>query len=232
MIYLSASSIRDFLACSKRFYFRTNEPEEATKSPEAIAGTIVHKIIELHWDKQSPEDPAVQEEIEKQLSVFDNFSIDVSRIENCLYTFYSAIPEVKGRLHQSDLREFYFKEKISPNITMSGKMDWVIPDEGYIIDWKTGNTKTNISNDIQFIIYYTMFQKIFGKPAREIVQVNLSTQKISWFYPSKKYIDTLFNDIIPMIAKEVQHKRFNREGYYNGACYRCDFISICNKDFE
>ncbi len=227
MIYLSASSIRDFIHCSKMFYYRTNFSEEAVDTPEAIVGTIVHKAIEDHWKSY---DQAMQYCKFKATE----FNLDLrswAKIEASMTAFFSLIPEIYGKLKDNDLKEYKFKEKIGEDVTLVGKMDRIIVDDGIVIDWKTGKTKNVIDNDIQFIIYYMMYNRAFGKFPGAVYQISLSGKNIITAYqPNKEYINALFNHIIPSIVERVKKNKFNKEGYFNNSCYSCNYIGLCNKD--
>ena len=49
-IYLSASSIADFIKCSKMVEYRIKKPFPEVKSREMILGTIMHSVIEKGWE--------------------------------------------------------------------------------------------------------------------------------------------------------------------------------------
>jgi len=223
MIYLSASSIRDFIACSKRFYYRKNFSEESVETQDASAGTIVHKLLELHWKNCD-----FESDFNKLTTEYDLDNDRQQKALKCLDNYKTS--SIREKLKDNDLTEFYFKEKIQNGVVLVGKIDRIVVDDAIVIDWKTGITKKNISNDIQFIVYYTMYKKIFGSYPSALLQVNLAKGDISTFYPSKDYIDTLYDQIIPKMIGQIKSKRYYKEGYYNGSCYFCPFIGICSKD--
>lgn len=224
IIRLSASSIKDFVKCSKMFYFRNTIPEEAFNTQEASVGTICHKLIEKHWDGSD-----FTADKEKLLLEYAVDSAGAERLNKCLNNFNSGTFDfLRSRFSEEDKREFYFQEKIDSEVTISGRMDYIINKNNIVIDWKTGATKKNLSNDIQFIIYYTMYNKIFGRyPA--VYQASLLKNECDLFMPRQEYIDVLYDEIIPNILLAVSTKGYFREGYFNGACYNCNFIASCSK---
>ena len=56
MIRLSQSSIKDFLECSQRFWYRTNMKEMAKVNKHVVFGSIAHEAIE----KFTEPGPAIQ----------------------------------------------------------------------------------------------------------------------------------------------------------------------------
>jgi CRISPR/Cas system-associated exonuclease Cas4 (RecB family) len=226
MIKLSASSIRDFLKCSKMYYYRKSSPEESIDTQEATTGRIVHEVLEKHWDSDKEQVELAEERI-KECNI-DAYGEE--KIMTCLETYRKQIPDIRKILKPNDRVEFYFSEQLTWDVCLVGKMDRVVTDDESVIDWKTGRTKNFINNDIQFIVYYTMYKKIFGKYPRGVYQVNLSSAKVSSFQPDKEYINTLFNSIIPMIVERTNKRKLYKEGYFNGSCYNCSFIGVCSKD--
>jgi RecB family exonuclease len=197
-VFLSPSSIKDFLHCSRMFYYRKNNPEESVSTQDANIGTVVHAVTEKYWDNQEASVDYVTKQI-KELSIDGDGS---RKIYERLDTFYNKIPEVTRTLKHNDLIELYFEEKLTDNVVIRGKMDRVIVDDDVVIDWKTGTTKKNINNDVQFILYYVMYQKIFGHYPSAVKQVNLAKAEVSLFYPTKEYINTLLNEVSPTLLTE------------------------------
>ena len=58
---LSASSIKDYLECPKRFWYRTNQRDKSKVSGHVVFGSIVHEAIEEFDDAKSAIDWAVVE---------------------------------------------------------------------------------------------------------------------------------------------------------------------------
>ncbi len=214
MIYLSMSSIKDFLRCSKMFYYRKNYAEEAVDALEASVGTVVHKIIETY--PTGPYDPQVLATLVREKDIDLSGEVKLLRL---LDNYYTKFPHILEKMKpETDKSEFYFQEKISGDVTLAGKMDYILRDEHIVYDWKTGQTKRDISNDIQFIIYYTVYQ------------VNLNKCEETLYIPRKIYIDALYEQIIPKIVSAIQNKEYFKEGYFNGSCFRCNFIAVCARD--
>lgn len=232
MITLSQSSISDYLACSQRYKYRLTMPEEAHPTQEMSVGNIVHKALEMKWGADR------NDRYQFTMSLASEYNIDISgidRINECLLAYDSwfvggEVGDLYRRFSDNDLCEYYFKEKLYDDVYINGKIDRIVTDGDIVIDWKTGSTqRTYLGTDIQSILYYMMYNKIFGKYPQVMV-VNLLKQKLVAFQPNKKYIDTLMNSIIPMIVYQIKNKVFYKEGYFNYSCRNCPYIGICDKD--
>lgn len=205
-----------------RHYFRLRESENAFVYQEAQVGTMVHKALELHphdWSK-------ALEYTTQQLKVLGIEKKGWDRAIACLDIFYNEL-EIHTLFSEEDLVEYRFKEKISDDIYLVGKMDRIIPSLHAIYDWKTGSDrKKNISNDIQCIIYYKMYQRIFHASPK-VFLVYLGTGEVIQFYPKQEYIDELFNGIIPKMVHQIKSNSYYKEGFFNGGCWRCSYREMC-----
>lgn len=222
MIYLSQSSIYDFLICSQRYKFRIFDAESAEKTLGDTAqniGSAVHNIVELYWQHR---DNIAVKTIEKTYKITEASSL--KSIDICLNNFYTTIsPLLSGR----DLIEFPFKVRFNKDAFIVGRMDRVT-DDGILFDWKTSyNVPDSIDKNLQFILYYWAYKKMFKKEPKDIFLVSLSKNKLLKFNLNKQYYDELIENIIPAIIKEIQAGLFYKEGIYKGACEHCAFNKIC-----
>lgn len=225
MIRLSASKIKSFIRCSKMFQLQYDFPEEAVDPQDAAVGTIVHNLIEYFPDGKGYEEHA--EELIKERAIDLDGQLKIYR---SMKSYSNNFADLLAKMNpENDIKEFYFQEKLLPDVILSGRIDYIIKEDDIVLDWKTGTTKRDISNDPQFIIYYTMYQKIFGRYPT-VYQVSLAKGELNTFYPRKIYIDTLYNSIIPKIIRAMETKDYHKEGYFNGSCYRCSFIGLCSKE--
>jgi len=226
MIKLSASMIKDYISCSQRAYYRFNFPEESTEINEVAVGNIVHKVLESEWNNY---DRAVDLSIKllHQYNLISNSTLYAEeKILKCLGNFFNLMPEI---LDGSDFIEYRFdiKYKNRNDIRLVGKIDRVTKD-GIIFDWKTSyQTPESIDNDIQFIYYYIAYTNIFNTTPTNLFLVSLINNEMIRFNPKEYFIDTVWNELIPMIADSIKKKHFYREGMYNNNCEQCPFQSIC-----
>lgn len=216
MIYLSASSIKDFIDCPLRLKFRS-EVETRDLNSGLIVGTRVHHLIEKYWNHPD------------FLNVTKKEILDLNQEEQlkagiCLYSFNRNYLSL---LSEKDRVELEFKLPLSKNVSIVGKMDRILPN-GVVIDWKTNTKAPNkVDNDVQFIIYYWAYTQLYNTPPAQVLNINLFQDKITSFYKTESY-DFLFNEIIPYILKCIKDKKYPHLGYYNGSCYNCQFKSYCH----
>lgn len=225
MIYLSQSSISDFISCSQRYKFRIYDSDSADiakgDSNQGI-GTAVHNIIEKAWRKY---DKGVVDETLTRLDITNPAS--KKKLSICLNNFYSNISPM---LSKDDLREYSFKIKYSNDVYIVGRMDLVTSD-GIIFDWKTTfNPPEKIDNDIQFILYHWAYKKLFNKLPKDIYYVALLKNKLVKFSVNSIYYSELIDNIIPKLITSVREKNFYKEGLFKGICGNCPFQRVCIKE--
>jgi CRISPR/Cas system-associated exonuclease Cas4 (RecB family) len=101
-VYLSASSIKDFMACPQKVLYRIKKPFPEVKNKEMIIGNIAHSAIEKGWhDKKAAyrvvHDLALEEGLSKA---------DVTQLEFCIDIFFLNFSHLVGK---GDLIEYRFK---------------------------------------------------------------------------------------------------------------------------
>ena len=227
MIKLSASSIKDYLSCPNKFYFRTvaqkGDEELAIQTPEMQAGTIVHKIIETCWNREL-EGRKTGIRMSKDLP--DNMK---ERVDRCLNNFYKMrVLE----LNKYDYIERRFSIPYSSPIEyrIVGMFDRVSLKNNCMWDWKTGEEYVkNIDNDIQFIIYYNSYVNLYGKKPDALFYVSLYYNRLIRFNYKKSLTDELYNEIIPSMLTSIKKELFYRKGIFDRAntCNYCSYKKIC-----
>lgn len=226
MIYLSYSSITDFLDCSKRYYYRTAFSEKSIATQDMAVGSIVHKVIEQSLTRSK------DESFVELIRLCDEYSVDGtgrSKAMGCLTNYFDL--SISSLLKEHDLVEYVFEEKILPDVTIRGKIDRIIIDEGILVDWKTGDVrKKSISSDIQFIIYNRVYKSIFKKEPKASFLVALQKGELIPYIPNREYSEALFQEVIPSIVSRIKARDFTREGYFTSKCFRCSFLNICGKE--
>jgi ATP-dependent helicase/DNAse subunit B len=220
MIKLSASSIKDWLQCPARYYYRVNYPESSIPTEGMALGTVVHKVIEDNWN--NVDNGILQaEELIKEYGIKNK-----QKVFNCLDNFYYNYSLL---LFENDRIEEYFKYKVDTDCELVGKMDRI--SNGVIYDWKTTSSVTSfIDNDPQFIIYYTAYKKLFNKNPIAVYYINLADNRVVQFKPSE-YIEILYNEIIPSMIKGINQSDFYKKGLFDKfSCRNCNFKKICRED--
>ena len=168
MIYLSATFIKDFLACSYRAKLRRDVPESAIINDEAIFGGIVHEAIE----KFTEYDPALEFCLSEwdRIKNTNNFMKEDKKppksFRKMLQGYFEKIyPNLNPDGFKKVRLEHKFEVSWGKGVTLIGKMDRVeTGDFTEIYDWKTSMKPPDIYDlsDLQFYIYYIAHKMIHG----------------------------------------------------------------------
>lgn len=223
MIYLSASAIKDFLSCERKYWYRRYASDLSEPSEFLARGNAVHKVIETYWD--DPENGLFF------LSTADMGSpFDLTRAEMNLKTFYNNFSTM---LSEDDLIEHKFKIKYSDNVYLVGKFDRIITKTGVVIDWKTNRSvPRDISNDPQFILYYYAYTELCNSSPSAVYFASLTNGKLIRFNFEQVKLDILLNQIIPSIISNIENKIFNPTGLYRDrTCTYCPFKEHCHNKY-
>lgn len=175
-ITLSASRIKLFTSCERKYYYEYVEEVKKPKHPAALVGSAVHKTIErvyrefgnpidiFHqcWDEQRAENP---ETVPTQTHYNDGIKM-VTR-----YEFAKREP-----LDMEVYFKLPFPNKSHPICYIQGYIDHIY-DEG-LVDLKTSKRKPLqglLNHDPQFIIYGWAYEQLYGKQPELISWHHLRT---------------------------------------------------------
>ncbi len=219
-VYLSASSIADFIKCSQKVMYRIKKPIKEVQSKEMIVGTISHFAIEKGWDNRDRAISIVRDEAKRYPLVK---KADIVHMEFMMDVFFLNF---RPKLGEQDIIEHRFKLPLYDDVFIVGKMDRI--SQGGIWDWKTsGKLPTKLGNDVQCIIYDWAFQKQFGKKANSIVVAGLSTGELVPYKEDRRCVNEIFTNIIPRMIKTIRHDTYERLGMFNHSCFRCPWKEGC-----
>ncbi len=216
---ISASSIADYLACSQKVKFRLSSPEQQEQTPEMLAGTIVHELIEKHadWDIAYS---AMEVKI-KQYNLDRSMEARVIKSVDNYFEYFQQFTT------KEDVIEYKFKIKHQDDILFVGKFDRITPD-GKIFDWKTSAVcPKDISNNVQFIFYYECYKRLYGKEPTSVFYAHLLSKKLVRYIPNLILTNYLFNEIIPNMITSLKTNKFFRTGLYSNICKNCAFQQHC-----
>lgn len=217
MIYLSASSIKDYLECNKRFEYRLKAKDKAETTPAMEVGTIVHSAIESFWKDEAKAYKYLESHV-KGLQ-----TRDVQKAVKSLDGFFKYFRDYLTHLDEA---EKFFKVKYDKNVTIVGKFDRVV-NAKIIFDWKTSwQYPKTISNDIQFIIYSEAFKTIYSYYPTNVYYAHLMSGKLIEYEKDDTLVGELYNEIIPNILENMDGI-YPRTGLYKGVCKGCSFFKHC-----
>lgn len=225
-IYLSASSIADFIKCPRKVYYRLSKTALPDKSADTIIGEVVHEVLEKEWNDRTKARKLTEKLSKKSgLLVADATKAD-SYVDN-YFLHYSSL------LTPNDSIEFNFKLPLYDDVFIVGKMDRV--SNGNIFDWKTGVIRsTRLDKDVQCIIYSWAYESIHGVAPANVYIAPLRTGGLIKYYENQLHVAELFELIIPRMIKTIKSGSFERLGMFNSSCFRCYFKGTClpKGDFE
>lgn len=231
-INLSASSIKDFLLCSQRYFYRVNSSGISEQSDGMLVGSTVHHVLEKCWNKEYDTAISCADDYLTNNNISFSDKYYYGKIEKSLDNFFMYYKEM---LTDSDLVETKFKIKHAPNIYFVGRIDRIVimPNgNNLLIDWKTSNKDPfKIDDDIQFLLYKYAYIDLYGREPSRILYINLFTNKMLALNYSEESYSNLFSVTVPYILNRVKNNDFVREGLNKkNVCKYCPFRTQCFAD--
>lgn len=218
-IHVSASALKDFVACEQKVYYRIFEAGVSIPSKEMLMGTITHKVLEKEWN-----------DLDKAIKLIDTlcnkYKMDImatTSIEHFVYTYFERF---KLMVTGNDKIEQRFKVKLYDDVYLVGVFDRI--SRGLVIDWKTNaNPPKKIDGDIQFILYDLAYRLMYNKPSEGVYLAALKDGSLVRYNESINHSEVLINQLIPDFVKTIRSKNFTKTGLFNGSCYRCPYKIDC-----
>ncbi len=182
-LWLSHSSISDFLKCPRLYYLRniykdlrTNH-KIAITSPPLTLGQVVHSVIEslseIPVDERfsiSPEDKFASEwqKVSGEIGGFETYDQEISykekgfrMIQNIMKNPGPIVKKAVKIKSENGLPYYWFSE--NENVILCGKIDWLeyLPktDSIHIIDFKTGRIEEG-EESLQLPIYFLLAKNL------------------------------------------------------------------------
>jgi hypothetical protein len=218
-VYLSASSINDFIKCPQKVLYRIKKTVPEVKSKEMIIGLIAHSAIEHGWKDK-----------ERALSIIDS-EVKKNKLSKSDRTNLSFMMDIfflnfRDKLGDKDLIEYNFKISLYDDVFIVGKMDRI--SGGNLYDWKSGSKlPSRLGNDVQCIIYEWAYEKIFSAKPKSICLAGLATGELIPYQKDKLFYSEVFDRIIPRMIRTVRHNEYERLGMFNHSCFRCPYKAGC-----
>jgi CRISPR/Cas system-associated exonuclease Cas4 (RecB family) len=223
-IYLSASSLKDFIACNRKLYYRFNKGDiEVQETKDMIVGNIVHYAIEKFWDLYPGASFYMIGECKKLLPN------DTESVDYALACYRIYVENFKKFLSYDDDIEYKFKVPFEKDVFIVGKMDRI--SQGRVFDWKTDRRPlTNVSNEVQFILYNWAFKKQFGANPSGVYYASLMNGSLIRYSSDPVNEDALFTEVIPQALQAIKNKEYPRNGIFRRSCCKCPYVGVCLKE--
>lgn len=222
MIQLSASSIKDFISCEMKYYYRINAPEQAAETVELVRGKLIHEILEKGWrDRNSAN------------KIASGLRISNTNMDKIILWMDKFFENFRPLCKDTDNVEQFFKLPYE-GIKIVGKIDRIL-DADVVIDWKSSASKPrNLENDIQFILYDWAYTRMFGKRPSVMFIGHLPTGSLIKYEENPIFRKLLFDEIIPTMIGKIQSKSYAHTGIFQWVkqCDRCVFQEYCYKELE
>lgn len=219
-IYVSASSIGDYLLCPRRVHYRINKPEAGRPDRYMLMGTIAHKVVELGWKSPS----SALDVLDKEAS-----SVGLTDKELAKQKFYINVffTQFKSMLGEDDEIEKKFKLNLWDDVYLVGKIDRI--SNNNVFDWKTSSTvPKSLSNMAQFIVYKYAYTELYGTQPASVVLASLSSGSMVHYVPNLQLEDEMFSSLIPEMVKNIRNGNLPRFfGLFGNRCVRCSYKLDC-----
>jgi hypothetical protein len=222
--FLSASSMKEFIDCSKKYEHRAQKSDDVEDTPQQKAGILVHNIVEKHWNQTKAHNLHLALKQSEELSLPEEM---ISRVQYSVNSFHDNFQHL---LTPEDDIEVNFKVLLDTDVYLVGRIDRIIQPANVVLDWKTAQEDvTSIDNDIQFLVYYYAFTRLYNRPPSLVSYVSLLHNKMINFNIQNSRYNYFAKDIIPGIIKQVREGNFYRDGIFRNKCYRCPYKEMCLK---
>lgn len=214
---LSATNIADYLSCPQKFYYRLKSKQEDT--PALIYGRNFHTVLENYRKTWG----SLEEAYDLYSYMFDDKNKFSKDLKVFLVNFSNLVDTNSMSESTFDLPTKY------DDVFLVGKID-CINSSGYVIDWKTGFVKKDLSANVQGIIYSHAYKEWFGKKPNKVMFCSMKTGEIIEYRDDPVFSNYLLNDVIDDIVKNYSGQSLLRSGIYNNICSSCLFKNICYKE--
>lgn len=218
-IYLSASSIADFIKCPQKVLYRLKKTVPMVESKAMYVGSAVHLALEKGWNNRDKAQSIGRSEGKSKGLA----KADLTNIEFYIDMFFLNF---KQYVSDGDLIEHHFKVPLHDDVFLVGKMDRV--SKGNIYDWKTGSSfSKKTESDVQCIIYEYAYERLFSKKPASVCIAALGKGEIYPYKRDELYVAEIFNNIIPRMIKTIKNGSYERLGLFNHSCFMCPYRAGC-----
>lgn len=228
-MYLSATSIKDYLSCPQKFEYRL-QGEEQEANAYFVRGIAVHETIENQNLETTGEAKSwflerfseLVNERNPEFPYRNTFSSMAQESYQMLDNYYNIIHPSQPPIRQVEL---FFNVSIG-EIEFSGKIDQI--RDGSIYDWKT--TMKPLDDvvrvaDYQFTLYDMAYKELYGEYPRHTYYGHLYEGKLIELERTQEDYDYLYS-VASQITVAIEEEIFPRN-YDKYGCFYCPFKHLC-----
>src|SRR3954451_5148515 len=245
---LSPSRAGDFLSCPLLYRFRTIDRLPEPPSPDAVRGTVVHKVLEDLFDLPAAERtpsraadllvPAWESVLEREPEIAEMFGEDGPQVgrwlascEESLHRYFAL--EDPTRLEPAE-RELYVETLLDSKLLLRGfvdRLDVAPTGEIRVVDYKTGKAPHEAFEAkalFQMKFYALVIWRTRGVVPRMLQLIYLGSGELLRYSPderdllaTERKVEALWKAILT--ARETGDWRPNR----SAMCDWCAHRSIC-----
>lgn len=225
MILLSASSIKDFISCERKYWYRRFASDKGAKTEETARGLAVHKALEKYSNNKS--------KALKYVTRYSESVINTEKAEQAVLNFFDKFKEFttnKDEIEQKFKIPYRPEYSIVRDVNIIGMFDRVTP-EGIIFDWKTNRSlPRNLNNDPQFMLYHHAYTVLHNKPPAAVYFASLTAGRLLKFKFDGQLFNILYTEVIKDMIDTINSKKFNPTGLFRyTTCKFCFFREHCHE---
>jgi len=246
MIYISASSLKDFMVCKHRYAFRRMKDKSWPLTVPLVKGKVVHDAIEkLETDVISEDDIAdyLTRELMAGLSTplieFTKWDSIAKTLDSAKKMVATYIEKRKGVILENEL-SFKIDTHSCTGIPfrLVGRIDQIVErSKGIcVVDLKTSRllpTEFEIKGDYQFTVYAFAYESLYGKPPAALYNFHLASGKYIEYKRTEKDMDELVV-LLDLMVTELDYRvgegaweEYNKSKGWH--CNRCSYRYECYK---
>lgn len=215
---VSVTGLVTYAGCPKQFYWSEIDRLPRRRNPAAVAGTEVHRRIELHQKGNIP-----FEEVSREIYDVPDDSHGPGAFSTFESSRFASTPAARV--------EAPFTLALTDDVRIRGRIDAIYEDEGRweVVDFKSGRPGSDPARFVQLEAYAVAGHEVdFGLPAPTAMTVTFAylgeglheeTSKAdeAWLARARRHLEEL--------GSGISNERY--EATPSERCRSCDFIRFC-----
>jgi DNA helicase-2/ATP-dependent DNA helicase PcrA len=215
---VSVTGLVTYAQCPKRFYWSSVDPLPRKRNLPAVAGTELHRRIELHQRGQVP---------------FEQMSDDLYDVpdEPAGKGGFKAFSSSRFALRPAALVEAPFEIVVGDGYRVRGRIDAVYVEEDHweVVDFKSGRPSSDPSRLVQLQSYAIAANDVdFGFPAPGTLEMTFAYLGgglvESTYQADPEWVKQARSDVAGL-TRSIEDKVFDETP--GDWCHSCDFLRFC-----